>query len=71
VARLDGTLGANCSLVAHWAIAGRGGKDSLATGKSSHTEPAGDSYVTLVATHSRLVGALGRDIATALKGVAR
>ncbi len=71
VARLDGALGASCSLVAHWAIAGRGGKDSLAAGKSSHTESAGDSYATLVAAHSRLVGALGRDIATALKGVAR
>ena len=69
VAQLEGTLGGSCALVAEWVISGRGGKESLATGKSRHTEPAGDSYVTLVAAHSRLVAALGRDIATALKGV--
>lgn len=65
VAQLEGTLGGSCLLVADWAISGRGGKESLATGKSRHTEPAGDSYATLVAAHSRLVAALGRDIATA------
>lgn len=69
VTRLEGTLGARCSLAAYWAIFGRGGKASIATGNSSHTEPAGDSYATLVAAQSRLVAALGRDIATALKAV--
>ena len=71
VARFDGTLGATCSLVARWAVTGRGGKETLAAGKSSHIEPAGDSYDSLVAAYSRLIGALGLDIATALKGVAR
>lgn len=68
---LEGTLGGSCSLVADWAISRRGEKESLATGKSRHTESAGDSYATLVAAHSRLVAALGRDIAAALKRVAR
>ena len=65
VAQLEGTLGGSCSLVADWAISGRGGKESLATGTSRHTEPAGESYAALVAAHSRLVAALGRDIAAA------
>jgi hypothetical protein len=69
VSQLEGTLGGSCWLVADWAVSGRGGKESLATGKSRHTEPAGASYATLVAAHSRLVAALGRDIAAALKGV--
>ncbi len=69
VMRLDGTLGANCSLVANWAIFKKGGREPIATGTSSHTESAGNSYTTLVAAHSRLVAALGRDIATAFKAV--
>jgi uncharacterized lipoprotein YmbA len=69
VARFEGTLGASCSLVAHWAILGRDGRESIAGGNSSHTESAGDSYATLVAAQDRLVAALGRDIATALKTI--
>ncbi len=69
VGRLDGTLGASCSLLAHWTIFKRGGREAIATGTSSHTEPAGNSYATLVAAQSRLVAALGRDIATALRAV--
>jgi uncharacterized lipoprotein YmbA len=65
VAQFEGTLGGSCSLVADWAISRRGGKESLAAGGSRHTEPAGNSYATLVAAHSRLVAALGRDIAAA------
>ncbi len=67
VVRLDGTLGASCSLMARWAIFRRGGRAPIATGSSNHREPAGDSYATLVAAQSRLVGALGQDIATAFK----
>ncbi len=69
VTRLEGTLGASCSLIARWVIFRRGGKESIAMGNSSHAEPAGDSYATLVAAQSRLVAALGRDIAAALKAV--
>lgn len=69
VARFEGTLGGNCSLVAHWTILKRGGKATPATGTSSHTEPAGVNYSTLVAAQSRLIAALSRDIATGLKTV--
>ncbi len=71
VTRLEGSLGGTCSLLAHWAIFGNGGKESIATGNSSHSEPVGDSYATLVAAQSRLVAALGRDIATAIKAAPR
>ncbi len=35
------------------------------------SEPAGSSYATLVSAESRLIGALGRDIAAALKAIPR
>jgi uncharacterized lipoprotein YmbA len=65
VSRLDGTLGRDCSLIAQWSILRRTDKQAKG-GRSNHTEPAGDSYTTLVAAQSRLVAALSRDIATAL-----
>ncbi len=71
VARFDGTLGATCSVVAHWTVSGRGGRESLSAGTFSRTEAAGDDYASLVAAYSRLIGALARDIATAMAGVAR
>ena len=67
VARFEGSLGGDCSLVAHWTVLRRGEKTAPVSGTSSHREPAGDSFATLVAAHSRLVAALSRDIATALK----
>lgn len=70
VSRFEGSLGGNCSLVARWSIFGRADKQMI-TGRSNHTEPAGDNYATLVAAHNRLVAALSRDIATALKAVPR
>ena len=65
VSRLDGTLGGDCSLIARWSIFRRADKQTKA-GRSSHTEPAGDSYATLVAAQSRLIATLSRDIAVAL-----
>jgi hypothetical protein len=65
VARFEGTLGRECSLIARWSIVRRGDKQTRA-GRSSHTEPAGDTYTTLVAAQSRLIAALSRDIATTL-----
>jgi hypothetical protein len=44
----------------------RADKHTMA-GKSSHSEPAGESYATLVAAQSRLLAALSRDIVAALK----
>ncbi len=69
VTRFEGTLGGDSSLVAHWAIFKRGGKERPARGTSSHSEPAGGNYTTLVMAQNRLVAALSRDIATALKAV--
>jgi hypothetical protein len=65
VSRLEGTLGRDCSLIAQWFIHRRADMRTKG-GRSNHTEPAGDSYTTLVAAQSRLVAALSRDIATAL-----
>ena len=65
IARFDGTLGRECSLIAQWSILRRADKRTKG-GRSNHTEPAGESYTTLVAAQSRLVAALSRDIAAAL-----
>jgi uncharacterized lipoprotein YmbA len=67
VAQFEGVLGGECSLLAHWTVLRRGGRTAPTTGTSIHREPAGHSYATLVAAHTRLVAALSRDIATALK----
>ena len=71
VVRFEGALGGDCSLVANWTIARRGGREAAATGRSSHSEPAGESYASLVSAESRLIAALGRDIAAALKAIPR
>jgi uncharacterized lipoprotein YmbA len=68
VSRFEGSLGKDCSLAARWSIFRRGDKRTT-SGKSSHTEPAGESYTTLVAAQSRLLAALSRDIVAALKTV--
>ncbi len=71
VVQLDGTLGKDCTLIARWAIAGKGEKEPKATGIFTRNEPAGDSYATLVAAASRLIGALAQDIATGITRVSR
>ena len=71
VVRFDGALGADAQLVADWTIAKRGAKNTPVTKRSSHTEPAGGTYVDLVSAQSRLVASLGRDIASALQAMSR
>lgn len=70
IVRFEGSLGKDCSLVARWTLFRRAARQATA-GRSSHTEPAGESYTTLVAAQSRLMAALSRDIATALAAGAR
>lgn len=71
VVRFDGALGADAQLVADWTIARRGAKAAPVTKRSNHTEPAGGTYADLVSAQSRLVAALGRDIASALQALPR
>ena len=71
VVQADGSLRGDCMLVAYWTIAKRGAREVVARGKFTQTEPAGASYAALVSAKSRLVAALGRDIATALKTLTR
>ena len=71
VTQFEGRLGGECSLVARWSIFGGENKALLTTGRSSLREPAGGDYEALVAAESRLVGALSRDIAGALRSLSR
>ena len=54
-----GSLGGACSLEARWTISRKGQQAPVSAGKSSHTEPAGESYAALVSAQSRLLAALG------------
>jgi hypothetical protein len=68
VIRFDGTPGENASLVARWTILGDDGEKALQKKKSSLSEPIdGQSYEALVSAESRLVTALSREIAAAIK----
>jgi uncharacterized protein len=71
VVQFDGALRSDATLVADWTVARRGVKSTPTAGRSSHTEPAGQSYADLVSAQSRLVAALGRDIAKAVKAMPR
>lgn len=71
VVRFEAALGGEFALVAHWTIARRGGREAVVTGRSSHREPAGESYATMASAGSRLIATLGRDIATALRAKSR
>jgi uncharacterized lipoprotein YmbA len=71
VLRFEGALGGACALAADWTVFRRGGREPLLARTSSHTEPAGDGYPALVAAQSRLVAALARDIAQALRTLPR
>jgi uncharacterized lipoprotein YmbA len=66
VSQLEGTLGGEVVLAARWRIVDRAGEER-AFGVSRLTEAAGEDYENLVAAHSRLVGALSRDIADGLR----
>lgn len=78
VIRFDGELGGEVSLIAHyyiwdWAMEGSEGKDRrIGTWKSSFSrQTADESFETLVATMSELVGDFSREVAEKLKGVSR
>jgi uncharacterized protein len=66
VSQLEGTLGGQAVLAARWRIVDRAGEER-GFGVSRLTEAVGEDYESLVAAHSRLVGALSRDIADALR----
>jgi uncharacterized protein len=68
VLRMDGTFGGAVSLEAWWSVSSRGEKKTRITRKTSYSEPVGGrDYTALVQAHSRALGALSREIATALK----
>ncbi len=68
VLRLDGSLGGNVSLDAWWMVSSGDGKKILASKKSTLSEAVGgQNYRSLVDAHSRVLGALSREIAETLK----
>ena len=69
VLRFDGTLGGECTLIADWTIQRPGRERIRNMSRSTLSEAAGESYTTLVSAESRLIAALGRDIAAALKAM--
>jgi len=69
ISRLEGALNADSVLAARWHIFNRTGAEVRA-GNSRVSEASGSSYESLVAAQSRLLGALSRDIAEALRAEA-
>lgn len=68
VARFEGVGGGDVALEARWRIVGVDGKD-LTVRRSTFSETTGaPGYGPLVAAMSRALGALSRDIATAISG---
>jgi uncharacterized lipoprotein YmbA len=70
VLHFDGKIGGNADLIAQWFIfAGDEGK-TLATRKSSFSEPSGDGdYEALVSAQSRIVEKLSVEIAEAIRNI--
>jgi uncharacterized lipoprotein YmbA len=72
VIRFDGNPGGSASLVARWAVLADEGKDVLIVKRSSLSEPTGkDDIEALVSAQSRVVEALSREIASAIKDIAK
>ena len=72
VTRFDGTPGDSVTLNARWAILNGGEKDVLVKKKSSYRQPAsGKSYEALVSAKSQALADLSREIATAIKAIAK
>jgi hypothetical protein len=70
VIRFDGSLAGDSSLLARWTIFGQDDKKTFITRKSAFKEAAGGpGYKALVAAQSRIVEALCREIAGAIKGL--
>jgi uncharacterized lipoprotein YmbA len=67
---LDGKLGENALLVARWAIVDEDKKSMLLNRKSSFSEPTGgQGYEAFVSAQSRVLAALSKEIAQAIKTV--
>ena len=66
ISRLEGAVGGESVLAARWRILSRSGEE-VTMGTARLTEPSGPDYESLVTAQSRLVGALSRDIAAALR----
>ncbi|NIO03362.1 MAG: hypothetical protein GTN74_01775 [Proteobacteria bacterium] len=72
VARFDGQLGGDASLIARWTVFGGHDKKVLFMGKASISEPSGDrGHEAMVAAQSRALGHLSREIADAIKAISR
>jgi uncharacterized lipoprotein YmbA len=70
VSQFDGTLGGKASLSARWTISSGDGKTELMVRKSTLSEQTdGADYAALVATESRALAALSRDIAAAVRSL--
>ena len=70
VTRFDGTPGGDVSLDVRWTILGDDGNEVLLSKKSSFVEHAGThDYEAIVSAQSRVVEALSRDIAMAIKAI--
>jgi uncharacterized lipoprotein YmbA len=69
VVRFDGQMDGDVSLMATWGIFGKDEKELFLAGKSNFQETASGGYEGLVAAHSRLVEALSREIADAIRTV--
>ena len=67
VTRFDGELGGQCTLNARWKVLTRTAPTSALYGHSMLSEAAGGDYAALVATQSRLLGALSAEIARAIR----
>ncbi|NIO05462.1 MAG: hypothetical protein GTN74_12865 [Proteobacteria bacterium] len=72
VARFDGELGKNASLIARWSIFGGRDKKMLFMEKSRISDPAlARDYESMVAAQSRALGHLSREIADAIEAISR
>jgi len=67
VTRFDGQLGGRCVLDARWKVLTRIGTRSAIYGQSTLSEVSGSDYPALVAAHSRLLGTLSAEIASAIR----
>ena len=68
VLRMEGTPGGTASLEVSWAITDGAHKKGLVSKRSNYSEPTdGPGYAALVEAESRVLGALSREIAEALK----
>ena len=67
ITRFDCEMAGQCALQARWRVIERGRTPSTVYGQSTLSVAAGRDYAALVATQSRLVGALSTDIARAVR----